>query len=898
MVLFQLEESLGSYVAKHGRDDLLRDVTSDQAPPLRTVSDIIEASYLDEIFRFSLDISKETNDYTHLVNLYNSFKEFGLFEVRNSLAHPNRIFNDHYWYKVASVASHPSIVALKFEDVTGALISAENEQLIDPPSEWLKKYNFQIPNNLPEQVEHSITGLVGRNKEITKLTTHLKNERISVTAIVAPGGMGKTALALEILSNVVSNPKNSDWCDGVFFTSMKTEKLTSDGIVKLTASETLEDIKSDLLSSINDCMDHEFLSFDEATFNLKDKKILLFLDNLETLLRDDQDSFEELNESLPRNWQVLITSRITVPHKVVPLNELAEGASIELAKRYIHSRGMVTINHIDLQNICKQCFYNPLAIRLTLDLIGKGGEVPDSISIAQRDISEFSFSNLVECLSESELRVLECIFIEHKSTRQSIHSLLNSNFDEIASSISHLSKTSLIERNISGDKEDYTLTSSVRELLLRSPKDLCLRSEIHERHTNIVGMEKVIDLNQKETNSKPFHATYIPLNVSKDLKVLTTRLFKMLKIKPYQVDVILGRSRVESFELSKIYKDFIDSNSALESFALYHRCIAIILAHLRDMKAARLALEKAINIDSGDYISSLFLGRLLMEQSDYHMANQVYTNLMSKLDPEETADENYSRCIYNGYFLSLLYQQRYEDILSKTKDWKKITHGQSNLGLIRATAHKRLAENALRDRDFDNFLIKINSASGILSQIFRDHGYFRTVIDNAIKLIEEASIGITKISTQDVYNKKILTILDFSAEHIPKISNLIDDRYELNINQSIARFIDLNIDNNPFHDRSWSIFISQSDPGMISEEEAINNSYIIASIDTIIKPKGILFSFDENGNRYFSHVSSYQGNNNDDWYNLSTNSRIAIKPNYNCRGELPVSTEMYILETR
>ncbi|EJL6831227.1 ATP-binding protein, partial [Vibrio cholerae] len=187
----------------------------------------------------------------------------------------------------------------------------------------------------------------------------------------------------------------------------------------------------------------------------------------------------------------------------MPLNELAEGASIELAKRYIHSRGMVTINHIDLQNICKQCFYNPLAIRLTLDLIGKGGEVPDSISIAQRDISEFSFSNLVECLSESELRVLECIFIEHKSTRQSIHSLLNSNFDEIASSISHLSKTSLIERNISGDKEDYTLTSSVRELLLRSPKDLSLRSEIHERHTNIVGMEKVIDLNQKETNSKP-----------------------------------------------------------------------------------------------------------------------------------------------------------------------------------------------------------------------------------------------------------------------------------------------------------------------------------------------------------------------------------------------------------
>ncbi|ODY21347.1 transcription activator gutR [Vibrio parahaemolyticus] len=894
MVLFQLEETLGNYVSKHGREDTLLKTNSDEQPKLQSVSDIIESSYLDEIFRFSLDVSKETTDYLHLVHLYNSFKEYGLFEVRNSLAHPNRAFNDHYWYKVASVASHPSIMALNFEEVTGALISAESEQLIDPPSEWLTKYNFDIPNNLPEQVEHSITGLVGRNKEITKLTNHLENERISVTAIVAPGGMGKTALALEILSNVVSNPKSAEWCDGVFFASMKTEKLTSDGVVGLSASETLEDVKFELLVAINEQMDQEFTTFEQAASEFKDKKLLLFLDNLETLLRDDQESFDELNESLPRNWQVLITSRITVPYKVVPLTELTEGASIELAKRYIHSRGMVTINHADLQKICKECFYNPLAIRLTLDLISKGGEVPSSISIAQRDISEFSFSNLVECLSESELKVLECIFIEYVSTRQSIHALLNTSFDEIASSISYLSKTSLIERNITGEKEDYTLTSSVRELLLRSPKDLSLRSEIHERHTSIVGMEKVIDNNQRKTNSKPFHATYIPLDVSKDLKVLTTRLFKMLKVKPYQVDVILGRCRTESFELSKIYKDFIDSKSAFECFGLYHRCIAIILAHLRDMKAAKSALEEAIKIDSGDYISYLLLGRLWMEQSEHVLANKIYTDLMEKLNPEDTADEQYSRCIYNGYYLSLLYQHKYEEILHKTKNWKEILHGQSNLGLIRATAHKRIAEIYLKDRDFNTYLTRLNSAAGILSQIFRDHGYFRTASDNAAKLIEEASFGIPKCPL-NLMQKEALQFLEFTVEHTPRLSSSLDERSKSNLHQSIVRFIEVKLENNPFQDRSWSIYVCQSDPGLISEEDAKSCGYVIASVDNIVKPKGILFSFDDDGNRYFTHVNSYQGNSNDDWYNLSSNRKIAIKPNYNCRGELPISIEMYII---
>ena len=68
MILFQLEETLGSYVVKHGREDSVLTTSSNENIKLHTVSDIIDSSYLDEIFRFSLDVSKDTNDYTHIAN--------------------------------------------------------------------------------------------------------------------------------------------------------------------------------------------------------------------------------------------------------------------------------------------------------------------------------------------------------------------------------------------------------------------------------------------------------------------------------------------------------------------------------------------------------------------------------------------------------------------------------------------------------------------------------------------------------------------------------------------------------------------------------------------------------------------------------------------------------------
>ncbi|ELR63727.1 Transcription activator gutR [Photobacterium marinum] len=895
MVLFELEEALGNYVQKHAKGDVLNLSTNKVNTDLVSVTDAVESAYLDDIFKFSLAVSKDTADYSHIVNLYNKFKVLDLFQVRNASAHPTRPFNVHYWYKLATVASDPSIHALELTEVTNALVSAESGQLIDPPEDWLEKYNFKITNNLPERVEHSITGLVGRNKEIQVLKKNLKNERLKVNAIVAPGGMGKTALALELLSDIVRDPCNSEWCDGVFFSSMKTEKLTSEGVISLTAAETIDELKEELTHIFSEYYDADYSNFEEVIDSLKNQKILLFLDNLETLLRDSIDAFEELNESLPVSWQVLITSRITVPHKVIPLEELSETSSVDLAKRYIASRDIIELSYQDIKHICSQCFYNPLAIRLTLDLIMNGGEIPNSISVAKRDISEFSFSNLIDCLDRNELKVLECIFVEHSSTRQSIHSILKLGFDDIAASISKLSKTSLIDRNIDGDNENYNLISSVRELLLRTPKDLSLRSEINERYTDIIGKAKEVDLNQMKSNTRSFHITYIPDGVSNDLKVLCTELFKLLKLRFNSVDVMLGRKGLSSEKLTKMYKTFIDSKSAYENYALYHRSMAMLLSQLRDSKEAKNYLEKAIKVDPKDYASYLLLGRLLMNNSEYLDAYNLYNDLLNLLHPDEADDEMYARSLYNGLYLSLLYQNDYQKIIDVSTKWKELKVGKSTIGLLRATAYKRISEKyATNELSLDEFLSKMISAVGIISEVYRDFGHFKGASDVGAKIIDEFCYHLDRLKHVD--DKRIDQLLNFCEINIREISSSVNDDVSSEVKSCLNKLIDFDHKNNPFNERSWRLYLNQTDPGKINKEEAIDIGLTIATVDKNVKRKDILFSYDQSGNRYFSHLKCYKGTNTDNWYNLERDDEIAIRIDYSIKGELPVSSELYIIE--
>ena len=141
----------------------------------------------------------------------------------------------------------------------------------------------EIQHNLPAQM----TTFVGRQHEEREIRHLLANVRL--LTLTGPGGIGKTRLALQLGSDVLS-----DFPDGVYFVPLATVEATDN-----------------LLWAIAEHLDFQFRKSGEPLDQLLeffgDKRLLLILDNLEHLL----DSVSVLTHILKNAMHVkmLVTSR-------------------------------------------------------------------------------------------------------------------------------------------------------------------------------------------------------------------------------------------------------------------------------------------------------------------------------------------------------------------------------------------------------------------------------------------------------------------------------------------------------------------------------------------------------------------------------------------------------------
>ena len=95
---------------------------------------------------------------------------------------------------------------------------------------------------------------------------------------------------------------------------------------------------------------------------------------------------------------------------------------------------------------------------MTLDLYLTGNQLPESIGKAKSNIANFSFSNLIDSLSENALKILELVFSKPDCNRKLICEMLGVSTDYAAEAINELSRTSLLNRTPNKDKEACVLT--------------------------------------------------------------------------------------------------------------------------------------------------------------------------------------------------------------------------------------------------------------------------------------------------------------------------------------------------------------------------------------------------------------------------------------------------------
>ena len=129
--------------------------------------------------------------------------------------------------------------------------------------------------------------------------------------------------------------------------------------------------------------------------------------------------------------------------------------------------------------ISEKANYNPLAIRLTVDLYVKGADIVQSISKTEKEIAAFSYSNLIESMTETSIEILEALYVSGTSNRNHLAEVLEQPQDDISESLNELSKTSLIIRTSSESGNDkFDLSNSIRDLLLTNPRNIEVRNKI------------------------------------------------------------------------------------------------------------------------------------------------------------------------------------------------------------------------------------------------------------------------------------------------------------------------------------------------------------------------------------------------------------------------------------
>jgi predicted ATPase/class 3 adenylate cyclase len=205
---------------------------------------------------------------------------------------------------------------------------------------------IDAPSNLPGDV----TTLVGRDAEVA----HLREVTITsrIVTLTGPGGTGKTRLALQVARTV-----RDRFPHGVWFVDLAAVR----------DADLLESVIADALG-VHESSEHDVAEVLRS--HLRDRVLLLVLDNLEQLLPAGADVVSRLVRAAPE-LRVIVTSRellrIAGEHGYqVPPLDVAAGAAMFEDRARAHRPDMVfdTSTRATIREISERLGGLPLAIEL------------------------------------------------------------------------------------------------------------------------------------------------------------------------------------------------------------------------------------------------------------------------------------------------------------------------------------------------------------------------------------------------------------------------------------------------------------------------------------------------------------------------------------------------------
>ncbi len=307
-----------------------------------------------------------------------------LVGIRNRVMHRRPLLPDDY-DNVSRWLDELNSGGFSGDNLQSTLHHLHEDPAWSPTALYSDRSSIGSINNLPIP-DFDETGLIGRRRQVEHMKRLLQQRRFPVLTLIGPGGVGKTAVALQTLHEMADDADSP--YDMIAWVSLKTEQLTAAGIELIRdAVRSIEQA----IPSLAAPLDPEFAGgISELAQSFEGINAILAIDNLETVSATEVVAFVD---ELPTNVTCVFTSRVglgQIERREV-LGPLEIPSATDMFRRLARARQLGHLAKLPERNIheiLKILGTTPLAIKWFV-LAVEAGQTPDTILRQQTDLISF-----------------------------------------------------------------------------------------------------------------------------------------------------------------------------------------------------------------------------------------------------------------------------------------------------------------------------------------------------------------------------------------------------------------------------------------------------------------------------------------------------------------------------